>query len=102
MQGLFGTGNGKFQRARHEAAKPVTISEDPTGESPMKSATPVAIVLGCSLIAAAIATMPSHGPQYQIVRLTEGRIARLDLHGGTIAYCSVKTDNAERFIQCGP
>ena len=66
----------------------------------MKLATPIAILLGCFLIAAAIAIVPSQGPQYQIVRLNQGRIARLDLRAGTIAYCSVQTRDAERFIRC--
>ncbi|MDX1514631.1 MAG: hypothetical protein R3174_12915 [Gammaproteobacteria bacterium] len=66
----------------------------------MKAATPVTILLGCALIAASIASVPSLGSKYQIVRLTEGRIARLDQRSGEIAYCSVQTRNAERFIVC--
>ncbi len=66
----------------------------------MKLATPFAIVLGCFVIAVAIARFPDQGPQYQIIRLTEGRIARLDQRDGRIDYCSVMTRNAERYIEC--
>lgn len=66
----------------------------------MKLATPIAIVLGCFVIAVAIARIPDPGPQYQIIRLTEGRIARLDQRDGNIAYCSVQSRNADRFIDC--
>lgn len=66
----------------------------------MKLATPIAIVLGCSAIALAITWVQDPGPQYQIIRLTEGRIARLDQRDGSIAYCSVSTRNADRYIEC--
>ncbi|HEX9583534.1 MAG TPA: hypothetical protein VGB36_03420 [Gammaproteobacteria bacterium] len=66
----------------------------------MKFVTPIAILLGCSLIAVSITSVASLGAQYQIVRLTEGRIARLDQRSGMIAYCSVQVRDAERIILC--
>lgn len=67
----------------------------------MKLFSPIAILLGTILIALAIEHNIIQGSHYQIVRLTDGRIARLDQRTGAIAYCSVRTTDAERVIRCG-
>ncbi len=66
----------------------------------MKLFIPIAILLGTILIALAIEHNIIQGSHYQIVRLTDGRVARLEQRTGAIAYCSVRTTDAKRVIRC--
>lgn len=66
----------------------------------MKLATSIALLVGFLVLALSIGYSATQGPHYQIVRLTEGRIARLDQRTGAIDYCSVRVTNGDRSIRC--
>ena len=66
----------------------------------MKYATSFAVLVGSVLIALSIFHQTTEGAHYQIVRLTEGRLARLDQRTGLVAYCSVRATDKDRVIRC--
>ncbi len=66
----------------------------------MKLATPLAVLVGAFVLALSVTYSAIQRPHYQIVGLTEGRIARLDQRTGAIDYCSVRVTDGDRSIRC--
>lgn len=66
----------------------------------MKLSTAIITLLGFSAVAVPIGYTAAQGPHYQIVMLTQSRIARLEQRTGAIDYCRVVVADGDRAISC--